>query len=38
MNDIRVYSIQTYGKQNLHDYYYQIVTYEVCDDLSPLCG
>jgi len=31
MNDIHVYSIRTYEKQILHNYYYQIVTYEVCD-------
>jgi hypothetical protein len=30
MNDIHVYSIQTYEK-NSHNYYYQIVTHEVCD-------
>jgi hypothetical protein len=32
MNDIRVYFIQTYEKQISHDYYYQIMTHEVCDD------
>jgi hypothetical protein len=31
MNDIRVYSIWTYEKQILHDYYCKIVTHEVCD-------
>jgi hypothetical protein len=31
MNDVCVYSIQTYEKQILHDYYYQIVAHEVCD-------
>jgi hypothetical protein len=31
MNDISVYSIQTYEKQISHNYYYQIVTHEVCD-------
>jgi hypothetical protein len=31
MNDIRVYSIRTYEKQILHDYYCQIVTHGVCD-------
>jgi hypothetical protein len=31
MNDIHDYSIQTYEKLILHNYYYQIVTHEVCD-------
>jgi hypothetical protein len=31
MNDIHVYSVQTYEKQISHDYYCQIVTYEVCN-------
>jgi len=31
MNDIYVYSIWTYEKQILHNYYSQIVTYEVFD-------
>jgi hypothetical protein len=31
VNDIHVYSIQTYKKQISYDYYYQIVTHEVCD-------
>ncbi len=31
LNDIRVYSIQTYEKKISHDYYCQIVTHEVCD-------
>jgi hypothetical protein len=31
MNDIRVYFIQTCEKQILHDYYCQIMTYEICD-------
>jgi hypothetical protein len=31
MNDIRDYSIQTYEKLILHNYYCQIVTHEVCD-------
>jgi hypothetical protein len=31
MNDIRVFSIQTYETQILHDYYYQIVTHSICD-------
>jgi hypothetical protein len=34
MNDIHVYSIQTYEKQILHDYYCQIVPHEVCDVVS----
>jgi hypothetical protein len=33
MNDIHVYSIQTYEKQISHDYYSQIVIHEVCDDV-----
>jgi hypothetical protein len=33
MNDIHVYSIWTYEKQILHDYYCKIVTHEVCDGL-----
>jgi hypothetical protein len=32
MNDICVYSIRTYEKQFLHNYYCQIVTHEVCDE------
>jgi len=28
MNDIYVYSIQTYEKQNLHDYYCQIMAHD----------
>jgi hypothetical protein len=32
MNDIHVYSIQTYEKHFSHDYYCQIVTHEVFDD------
>jgi hypothetical protein len=31
MNYIYAYSIQTYEKQILHDYYCQIVTHEICD-------
>jgi hypothetical protein len=31
MNNIHVYSIQTYEKQISHVYYYQIMTHEVCD-------
>jgi hypothetical protein len=31
MNDICVYSIWTYEKHILHDNYYQIVAYEICD-------
>jgi hypothetical protein len=31
MIDIYDYSIQTYEKVILHDYYCQIVTHEVCD-------
>jgi len=31
MNDICVYSIQTYEKQILGDYYCQIMTHEICD-------
>jgi hypothetical protein len=31
MNDIYVYSIQTYEKKILHDYYCQIVTHEIYD-------
>jgi hypothetical protein len=34
MNDIHVYSIQTYEKHILHDYYCQIVTHQVCDDVN----
>jgi hypothetical protein len=34
MNDIRIYSIWTYEKQISHDYYYQVVTHEVCDVCS----
>jgi hypothetical protein len=33
MNDICVYSIWTYDKQILHDYYCQIVIHEICDEL-----
>jgi hypothetical protein len=33
MSDICVYSIRTYEKQILHNYYCQIVTHEVCDVL-----
>jgi hypothetical protein len=32
MNDICVYSIQTYEKQILHNYYCQIVIHEVSDE------
>jgi hypothetical protein len=32
MNDIHVYSIQTYEKHISHNYYCQIMTHEVCDD------
>jgi hypothetical protein len=32
MNDIHVYSIQTYEMKILHDYYCQIVTHEICDE------
>jgi len=32
MNDIHVYFIWTYENQILHNYYYQIITYEVCDE------
>jgi len=35
MNDICVYSIQTYEKEILHNYYCQIVTHEVCDEGKP---
>jgi hypothetical protein len=35
MNDIRVCSIKTYEKKVLLDYYYQIVTHEVCDVALP---
>jgi hypothetical protein len=31
MNDIHVYSIQTYEKLISHHYYHQIVTHEICD-------
>ncbi len=31
MNDIHVYSIQTYENQILHNYYCQIMAHEVCD-------
>jgi len=31
MNDIHVYSIQTYEKKISHNYYYQIMTNEICD-------
>jgi hypothetical protein len=31
MNDIHDYSIQTYEKLISNDYYYQIMTHEVCD-------
>jgi hypothetical protein len=31
MNDIHVYSKQTYEKQISHNYYCQIVTHEICD-------
>jgi hypothetical protein len=34
MNDICVCSIQTYEKEILHNNYCQIVTHEVCDDVS----
>jgi len=33
MNGIHVYSIRIYEKQISHDYYCQIVTHEVCDDV-----
>jgi len=31
MNDICVYSIRTYEKYILQDYYWQIVAHEICD-------
>jgi len=31
MNDIHVFSIQTYEKQISHDYYYQIMAHEAYD-------
>jgi len=37
MNDICVYSIWTYEKNNLQCYYYQIVAHEVCDVIPMLC-
>jgi hypothetical protein len=40
MNDIHVYSIRIYEKQILHDYYCQIITHEVYDDIlhKPIFG
>ncbi len=32
MNDIYVYFIRTYEKKISHNYYYQIVAHEICDD------
>jgi hypothetical protein len=34
MNDIYVYSIQTYGNKTSHDDYCQIVPHEVCDEMT----
>jgi hypothetical protein len=34
MNDMHVYSIQTYEKKNLHNCYGQNMTHEVCDDVT----
>ncbi len=34
MSNIHVYSIQTYEKKNLHNYYCQILTHEVCDIIT----
>jgi hypothetical protein len=33
MNDIYVYSIQTFEKKISHDDYCQIVAHEVCDEM-----
>jgi hypothetical protein len=40
MNDIYVYSLQSYEKQISHDYYCQIITHEVCHDVlhKPIFG
>jgi hypothetical protein len=32
MNDICVYLIRTYEEQISHNYYYQIMIHEVCDE------
>jgi hypothetical protein len=32
MKDIRVYFMRTYEKQISHDYYYQTMTHQICDD------
>jgi len=34
MNDICIYSIRTYEKQILHNYYCQIVTHKICDEIK----
>jgi hypothetical protein len=38
MNDIHVYSIQTYENQISHDYYCQIATHEICDACTWFVG